>query len=105
MNQIDEHRVSFRNPTGVVITFLFCSAFWVCACAFLVIVLSACGPAVETIAPARIVCAEDGYVTFDARVDSVTLRDGVIETITLGSATAKFVAPKYVVCHAEAVAP
>lgn len=94
-------RATFRNPRGVAAVLILGAAMWTCLCLVLVMALTACGPVIETVSPARIVCADNvtGAVMFDYTVDSATLANGAIQTITIGADTAPFGAPAGAECE------
>lgn len=85
MTPIDQHQTqdTFRNPRGVVLGLCAGAAMWLCACALLAIVLSACGPSTEIISPARIVCADLDEIVLEFVADSAAIRAGEIITVSV----------------------
>lgn len=82
-----------------MVSLLVGAAMWVCICTALVWALTACAPEVTTVAPARIVCVQDGVTIWDYTVDAATVDNGVITSITIGSDTAAFGAPQDANCE------
>lgn len=88
--------------SGKLAAWLIVAALFTVACAAMALAFAVFEngqpepPAV--LAPAHIVCVSGAETVWDYTVDSATVRNGTIETITLAGQTATFTAPAGLTC-------